>query len=77
MTRRTMVLDPKLFDEDPHGPWPARGAHVTCAKKGGKKFTGVVTLVWMAMNCIVINVATPEGYKEQIFRELGDTCTEV
>ena len=71
-----MAIDPKLFDASPYAPWPDDGAQVVCTKNG-RKFVGEVSMVWMAMDAICIDVMTPLGVKERIFREYGDTCEEV
>jgi hypothetical protein len=65
-----------LFDASKYAPWPKDGAQVVCTK-GDRKFVGQVTLVWMAMDAICIDVLTPIGVTERIFREFGDTCKEI
>jgi hypothetical protein len=71
------VIDPKVFDASPYAPWPNKGARVRCKPRTGRSYEGVVTCVWYAMDAIAIDVLDDEGKRHGLFREFGDTVTEI
>lgn len=73
-----MPLDPKIFENDPYGPFPDKGQRIRGCKKGDEPFEGTVVRIFLAMDAVAICVATGKHAKNtecttHLIPEFGDT----
>jgi hypothetical protein len=71
-----LAIDPAVFDTHTGAPWPDKGQPVVCHVRDGRVLTGTVSLVWLALDALCIDVETAEG-RVRVFREFGDRCDVV